>query len=487
MLSQESAQQIAVPVSLLSVRQRHSSADVSLSRERWGPRPPSHVLFPEILPVPDRHGDMHDAHNFPVGPQMSGMPTLHQPPTPVLGFFQLGASFPFLSSSSLPPLSSSFSPRSRSRSPRVRSQTYPAPEIGLSSEISSCSAVPPEVPCPVEVHKSRLFSSLGSWISAKGGRKRFVRWLMGECDQYLAEDWRELDPDSVWTRLNSLGNACSLDWGSQTTLLLEANLDRADTVLEELYGIMSEAQSLLCSEVSSVGVTRGKRSCPSVVEGSFNVGSTRCQRRNIAKKAARLLKRRKRAKQKRRLACFRTSGPVRHCKKGKVVIGTWNTRGLGAPTGKDPEGKIRALFSLMLERKWNAALLTDVRFNREGVSQVTVKGANWLIVHYGKVAVALDEWLACRWRRGGAVLTRVKGWPDGERCFGLRISGEGWRPGLLLAPVYAPVSSRTPLEQRDKFRDRVSAVIDAATYNCRLILGGDFNGEVGATKDTGGM
>ena len=36
-----------------------------------------------------------------------------------------------------------------------------------------------------------------------------------------------------------------------------------------------------------------------------------------------------------------------------MVIGNWNTKGLGAPMGKDPEGEIRALFFLMLERAWN--------------------------------------------------------------------------------------------------------------------------------------
>ena len=60
---------------------------------------------------------------------------------------------------------------------------------------------------------------------------------------------------------------------------------------------------------------------------------------------------------------------------------------------------------------------------------------------------------------------------------------EGWRPGLLLAPVYAPVVTRTRVEQRDRFRELVSSVIESASYSCRLVLGGDFNGEVGATKD----
>ena len=53
----------------------------------------------------------------------------------------------------------------------------------------------------------------------------------------------------------------------------------------------------------------------------------------------------------------------------------------------------------------------------------------------------------------------------------------------MLAPVYAPVVTRTRIEQRDRFRELVSSVIESASYNCRLVLGGDFNGEVGATKD----
>ena len=138
-----------------------------------------------------------------------------------------------------------------------------------------------------------------------------------------------------------------------------------------------------------------------------------------------------------------------------MVVGTWNTRGLAAPKGKDPEGKFRALVSLMLERGWNAALLTDVRFETDGVSQATVRDCTWLVVHYGKVAVALDPWLAARWRAAGSPSKRVRGWPDGERCFGIRILRDGSRPGLWLAPVYAPLAPKTPIAERDNCRELV--------------------------------
>ena len=60
------------------------------------------------------------------------------------------------------------------------------------------------------------------------------------------------------------------------------------------------------------------------------------------------------------------------------MIGTWNTRGMGAPFGKDADGKVRAISRLIAERKWSCALLADVRYAEDGCFELNVRGATWL-------------------------------------------------------------------------------------------------------------
>ena len=100
-----------------------------------------------------------------------------------------------------------------------------------------------------------------------------------------------------------------------------------------------------------------------------------------------------------------------------------------------------------------------------------------------KVGVALCLFLASRWRATGSMLVDVKGWGDGTRAFGLAIQGKGWRPGIFLVPVYAPVVGKASLEKRELFRDRLSLVVSHASARFRLVMGGDLNGEVGPGKD----
>ena len=141
------------------------------------------------------------------------------------------------------------------------------------------------------------------------------------------------------------------------------------------------------------------------------------------------------------------------------------------------------MFELIYDRKWSAALLTDLRFPESGCCDIQVHGSNWLLVHEGRVGVALSPFLAARWRAGGSITVRSQGWYDGIRAFGLALPAEGWRPGFLLVPVYAPLVRNTTLEQRDSFREQLSNILDHSSSRRRLIVGGDFNGEVGATKD----
>ena len=139
--------------------------------------------------------------------------------------------------------------------------------------------------------------------------------------------------------------------------------------------------------------------------------------------------------------------------------------------GKDPDGKTRAICKLMAERRWSCALLTDLRFPQDGCHELTVGGATWLLVHEGRVGVAMNPFLAARWRAGGSTMIRVKGW-EGKARAGLSISADGWRPGLLLVPVYAPLVSKTLLEKREAFREQLSTILHFFSSRRRLVVGG---------------
>ena len=110
-------------------------------------------------------------------------------------------------------------------------------------------------------------------------------------------------------------------------------------------------------------------------------------------------------------------------------------------------------------------------------------GATWVLIHFGKVGVALDPYLAAQWRQRGALLYRAKGEDIRDRMMGVSIPGRGWRPGMLLIPVYAPLTGRSSLAHRDNFREQLSSLLDKASTRFKPILGGDFNGEVGPSKD----
>ena len=71
----------------------------------------------------------------------------------------------------------------------------------------------------------------------------------------------------------------------------------------------------------------------------FDLSGTKCQRRNFVKKLNRTYAAHKQRKQQKRRACFAAFSNPHKPKKGTYLIGSWNTRGMGAPFGKDPAGK----------------------------------------------------------------------------------------------------------------------------------------------------
>ena len=95
----------------------------------------------------------------------------------------------------------------------------------------------------------------------------------------------------------------------------------------------------------------------------------------------------------------------------------------------------------------------------------------------------LTPFFAERWRDAGSIFYKAKGEDINNRMLGVCIPGKGLKPGLLLVPVYAPLTGRTHLSHRDLFREQLSRLIDSGSSRLKPVLGGDFNGEVGAAKD----
>ena len=91
--------------------------------------------------------------------------------------------------------------------------------------------------------------------------------------------------------------------------------------------------------------------------------------------------------------------------------------------------------------------------------------------------------MAHRWQQGGSLIYRARGTDIKDRMIGISIPNKGWKPGLLLVSIYAPLTNRSSLALRDNFREQLSLLLDKASGRMTPILAGDFNGEVGPTKD----
>lgn len=115
-------------------------------------------------------------------------------------------------------------------------------------------------------------------------------------------------------------------------------------------------------------------------------------------------------------------------------VGIHNVMGLGAPNGQvDQKLKLDCMMEMWEFRNWSAVLLADVKYTGQGVREVTSDAGVWTIVHHGKVAIALNEDWAARWRAGGAEQFRG----SGGRVMALGLPGRGWRRGHhLVEPVH---------------------------------------------------
>ena len=77
--------------------------------------------------------------------------------------------------------------------------------------------------------------------------------------------------------------------------------------------------------------------------------------------------------------------------KGQILTGgAWNTRGWGAKHARiDQYMKSECIFALMAARKSEFEILTDIRFESNGVREYDTTRGKWIVIVQGKVGVAL--------------------------------------------------------------------------------------------------
>ena len=310
------------------------------------------------------------------------------------------------------------------------------------------------------------FTDFGKWINYTGGRANFIAWIAKLLTIGLGPNWTTHPTEDL---VESLFNHDQ--HGEQFSEVIQTETD------------LNELVTLINSAMSQTKPHDKRKRKPNHKRQEFELSHlSRCQRRNYLKRDHRRRVHFAKQKRKRKLACARAH-KLRTNKKGAIRIGSWNTRGMGARYGTDYSGKINAIASVIADRKWNAALLTDLKFKEDGFSELPVGGATWLLIHEGKVGIALDPHLAHRWRKGGSLIYRARGTDIKDRMIGISIPNKGWKPGLLLVSIYAPLTNRSSLALRDNFREQLSLLLDKASGRVTPILAGDFNGEVGPTKD----
>lgn len=164
--------------------------------------------------------------------------------------------------------------------------------------------------------------------------------------------------------------------------------------------------------------------------------------------------------------------------------GTWNTRGLGAPTIEQAL-KLETIFGQIEQRQWQAALLTDTSWTQgEDVREreFTTKHRKWTILSTHKVSIALNEELAQIWRSGGReVEAMAKG-----RVLRTKVPAQQGVRGLDLGVVYAPTGKRK-LEEKEIEREEIWAALthirQTVAWGMFLVIGGDFNAQVSFCKE----
>jgi hypothetical protein len=168
-----------------------------------------------------------------------------------------------------------------------------------------------------------------------------------------------------------------------------------------------------------------------------------------------------------------------------MVVGTWNTRQIGSASANfDPFLQTATIFQQIEQWGWHIAMLSDVEWESGVIISYRTKAQTWTIVVHGKVAIAMNELTANKWREGGSIWN---GGPstaeNAARTMSVTIPKRGWRTGVHTVAVYAPTSSPAQSKQRAKFLKEVRKQRELAPSQTMVFVGGDWNAQVGCEDD----
>ena len=128
--------------------------------------------------------------------------------------------------------------------------------------------------------------------------------------------------------------------------------------------------------------------------------------------------------------------------------------------------------------------MTDLNLPYNGVREYTTEKGKWTMIVQGKVGFLLDEELTDRWRVGGAKVVMVGSTTSNlTRVVMVSLPGCGRGRGLSLVASYAPTSKQSEAGEREKHKTQLTMLLEKVPGNNICVIGGDFNAEVGATKD----
>ena len=171
--------------------------------------------------------------------------------------------------------------------------------------------------------------------------------------------------------------------------------------------------------------------------------------------------------------------------KRTAILGTWNTRQLGATTGYiDQDLKLEALMDLWDNRKWEMAALTDTKLGPSAIlATPNSTRPKWTVLSRGRVALALNERWTQAWQHSKLPI-HTDG--KGHQCRMMLVQIPCFqRLGLAFLVTYAP-SSNVPQEEHETFLHNLETLLSKVKPRYTLILAGDFNAEVGVrSPDTG--
>ena len=162
--------------------------------------------------------------------------------------------------------------------------------------------------------------------------------------------------------------------------------------------------------------------------------------------------------------------------KRKCILGTWNTRQLGARTGHiDQDQKLDMLADVWEMRKWELVALTDTKLgSNASLETQSTSQPQWTVISRGRVAIALNAQWAQAWKH-----THIPVYTDGQgdQCRSMLVQIPCFQNlGISLLATYAP-STNVSQETLQEYFDGLDNVLHKAKY--LLLVAGDFNAEVG--------